>query len=70
MMKTENVHIEYKHKLAFMPFTGASFINDSLLQSMLHVNHQRASVRGNVPLERNPARTKAYFDLSRHNFSF
>jgi len=33
----ENDHLW--NKLKFTPFTGSSFINDSLLQRMLHVNH-------------------------------
>ena len=36
----EIVHFWYKHKLIdVLPFAGASFINDCLLQPMLHVNH-------------------------------
>jgi len=37
----QNVHFWYKHKLSdvYTPFTGASFINDCLLQPMLHVNY-------------------------------
>jgi len=37
----KNVHIRYKRKLTdTTPFSGASFINDCLLQPMLHVNNQ------------------------------
>jgi len=36
----ENVHFGHKHSSqTFTPIAGASFINDCLLQPMLHVNH-------------------------------
>jgi len=38
VLKT-SISVTNTNSQTFMPFTGASFINDCLLKPMLHVNH-------------------------------